>query len=85
LEAQLTAHSLTEDQVQSIFDFTAEVAQGLAAADEDFETRRSIVELLDVRVTLAIEEGQKVLYPSCRFFKGESLLIVDKSFGTLTH
>jgi hypothetical protein len=38
----------------------------LAKAETDFATRRQIIDLLDVRITLAIEDGQKVAYARCR-------------------
>jgi hypothetical protein len=78
LEARLRGQSLSEDRLQSMFDFAAEVGIGLEEADEDFATRRAIVELLDVRVTLAIEEGKKVIYPPCRFIKSDDLIVMNK-------
>jgi site-specific DNA recombinase len=78
-DAQLTADALSDDDVQSMFAFAAEVAEGLEAADEDFAMRRRIIELLDVRVTLAIEDGEKVIYPRCRFWDGGRLSIAYTS------
>jgi len=46
-------------------EFAREVSEGLAVADQDFEARRQIIDLLDVRVTLAIEDRQKVIYARC--------------------
>jgi hypothetical protein len=46
-------------------DFARRVAGGLEKVETDFETRRQIIDLLDVRVTLAIEDGQKVVYIRC--------------------
>ena len=65
LNAQLEMESLSEDEIQSLRDFAAEVAEGLQCAEEDFETRRRIIEELDVQVTLSVEDGQKVLYARC--------------------
>jgi len=42
--------------------FTAEVAQGLEAAEEDFAARRRIVEMVNVQPTLGIADDQKVAY-----------------------
>ena len=61
----LEAQTLTDDQIMTIEDFAKEVAEGLVKAEENFEVRRQIIDLLDVRVTLAIEEGQKVAYVRC--------------------
>ena len=68
LAAQLTESTLTEGEVQALFDFAAEVGQGLKEADESFETRRRLIELLDVRATLSVEGGEQVVYPRCTFW-----------------
>jgi site-specific DNA recombinase len=65
LAAQLEARILTPDQVQSLKDFAARVGRGLDLADTDFETRRRIIEDLDVRAILCVEDGQKVVRVSC--------------------
>ncbi|KPL25186.1 MAG: hypothetical protein AMJ93_00650 [Anaerolineae bacterium SM23_84] len=61
----LEAQTLTDDQILTIESFAKEVSGGLAVANEDFEARRHIIDLLDVKVTLAIGEGQKVAYVQC--------------------
>jgi site-specific DNA recombinase len=65
LVAALEATILSDDQIMTIEDFARKVAGGLAKAETDFEARRQIIDLLDVRVTLAIEEGQKVAHVRC--------------------
>jgi len=62
LEAHLSAHSLTQEQVQQLQDVARRVAKGLEAADDDFQTRLAIIETLDVRATLAVENGERVVY-----------------------
>jgi hypothetical protein len=42
--------------------------------DKSFERRRQLIELLDVWVTLTVEEGQKVAYARCML--GENLLSI---------
>lgn len=64
-----------------MFDFAADVAQGIEKADHDFETRRRIVEMLDVRLTCAVEQGQLVIYPRCHFSSSERLSIVSMSYS----
>jgi predicted site-specific integrase-resolvase len=39
-----------------------ELGENLAMLDGDLETRRRIVDMLDVQVTLAVEDGRKVAY-----------------------
>jgi hypothetical protein len=65
LASHLEAQVLTEEQMQALHDFTAEVAEGLQAAEGDFETRRSIIRMLGVQVTLTEEDGQKIVYVHC--------------------
>ncbi|MFZ5919316.1 MAG: recombinase family protein [Chloroflexota bacterium] len=67
LLADLEARALSKEQVRSIQEFAAEIARGLGAAEQDFARRRRIIELLDVRATLAHENGEKVIYASCLF------------------
>jgi len=56
---------LSDDQIATITEFAQKVSKGLEIADQDFEARRRIVDLLDVRVTLAIEDGEKIAYVRC--------------------
>lgn len=63
--AHLQADTLTEDQIRTLHNFVAEVAAGLEAADQDFPTRRRVIEALDLRATLAVEDEQKVVYITC--------------------
>jgi len=65
LVATLKAMTLSGDQIMTIEDFAKEVSGGLMEAEADFEARRHLIDLLDVRVTLAIEDGQKVAYVRC--------------------
>jgi site-specific DNA recombinase len=65
LVATLEAQTLTDDQILTIADFAKEVAGGLKEAETSFKARRYIIDLLDVRVTMAIEDGQKVAYVQC--------------------
>jgi len=65
LAAQLEGQILTDDQIEAIRDFVAQVIDGLEVADADFKVRRRVVEMLDVQATLAVEDGQKVIYARC--------------------
>jgi hypothetical protein len=65
LVATLEAVTLSDDRIMTIEDFARKVAGGLAKAETDFGARRQIIDLLDVKVTLAIEEGQKVACVRC--------------------
>lgn len=63
LEARLTGE-LSQDDITEIVTFAYELAAGLAAADKDFEKRRRIIEVLDVRAILSVENGERVISPS---------------------
>jgi len=65
LAAQLETQTFTDEQVQTVMEFAQGVARGLETADQDFEARRRVVEMLDVRATLAVEDGEKVAYVRC--------------------
>jgi len=72
---QLEQESLTEDQVYSIIEYAGEVARGLEVAEQSYEARRRVVDMLDVHVTLTAEGGEKVAYAS--------MLCGSKSFPIL--
>jgi len=55
--------TLSDDQLGVIEAFCAKIRKGLDQAD--FNARRQIIELLDVRGRFAYENGQKVLYLKC--------------------
>jgi site-specific DNA recombinase len=80
LAASLEAVTLTGEQIQTIQDFAAEVRGGLESAD--FATRRGVIELLNVTVTLAVEDGVKVVYPRCMLPGGRKVLSIDQYHNT---
>ena len=65
LVAQLQAATLTDDQVQDILSFAAELAPGLEEAEEDLGARRALIEKLRMQVILTDEDGQRVVYGQC--------------------
>jgi site-specific DNA recombinase len=65
LLARLEERTLTEEQVLGLQAFAAQVGEGLADADDDFEFRRFVVDTLDVTATLAVEGEEKVVYVRC--------------------
>jgi site-specific DNA recombinase len=77
LETQLEAQLLTEKQIQSIQEFAAKVGEGLEAIGDDFDTKRRIIEELDVWATLSVEDGQKVVYVRCML--GDEELSIETS------
>lgn len=65
LAAHLMTHTLTEDQIRDLQGFLSEITQGLQIADADFRTHRRVIEALDVRATLTIEDGERVIHAHC--------------------
>lgn len=54
---------MTDDQLSYIEAFCAKIKNGLEQAD--FNTKRQIIELLDIRGKIAFENNEKVLYLKC--------------------
>jgi site-specific DNA recombinase len=57
---------LTNEQVMELVAFSQQVADGLDKADNDFDLRRRIIDYLNVRVVLTVEDGQQVAYLHCQ-------------------
>jgi len=64
LVARLEAQTLTEEQLRSLQEFAAKVGEHIEY--DNFQMRRGVIEALDVRATLVVEDGKKVAYPRCR-------------------
>jgi len=74
---QIDEQTITDDQMQGMERFASEVRSGLKKAEKDFQKRRHLIELLDVRGVLAIEEDQKVIYLSSQILDTEEEVILD--------
>jgi site-specific DNA recombinase len=72
-QVQLEEAILTDEDIATIEEFAEQVRTGLETAD--LETKRQVIELLDVQVVLNVEDGQKVAYVRCEL--GQDLLIVS--------
>ena len=67
LVAHLEARSLSVEQIETIRDFAAKIGENLEAMDGYFNGMRGLIEVLDVQVTLTVEDGEKVAYARCIF------------------
>jgi len=65
LARTLEAQTLTGDQIETIFEFAATIADKLEIADADFDARQHIIELLDVEARLMMDGDTKVIYVQC--------------------
>ena len=68
LQARLQGRAVSEAEIQSIQTFAAELAERLDVGgyEGDIERMRQVLDVLDVRATLAFEDGERVLYLTCR-------------------
>ena len=55
----------TEEQIREIQSLAAELAAELDAIRNDFESRHRLIDMLNLRVTLKVEAGQKIAYVEC--------------------
>lgn len=74
LAVTLEAQTLTQEQIQTIREFAAEVRETLGIADASFEARRRVIEVLNVQATLTVERNEKIVYTSCAL--GEAVLSI---------
>jgi len=59
LQARL-AGTLSSDDINTLIEFAYLMGDGIAEASKSFEKRRKIIELLNVRAILTIEDGQRI-------------------------
>lgn len=72
LGRQATAAELERTELASLVEWVGELGTALQVVSEsaEFATRRDIVERLDVRASLAFEDGVRVMYLTCRIGRG---------------
>jgi site-specific DNA recombinase len=83
LLGQLEQRILSEEQVLGLQAFAAQVGEGLADADADFDFRRFVVDTLDVTATLAVEGEEKVVYARCVL--GDETLSIASQLTRIPH
>ncbi|MCK6623736.1 MAG: hypothetical protein DPW09_37995 [Anaerolineae bacterium] len=62
---ELASELVSKDFIMDFAGFIATVRKGMQLADNAFNLRRKIVEILDVTVILTVENGEPVFYPKC--------------------
>ena len=65
LTVELKPKLLSKEEIQTIEDLAAQVWQGADLTDEDTETQREIFRLLQMEVTLSVEDGEQWADVSC--------------------
>jgi len=81
LVGQLAQETLPDETIRDIVKFAGEVALDLEAAGQSYEARRRIVDMLDVRVTLTLEDGEKIVYASMLCGDGTFPVVSTSSRG----
>jgi signal recognition particle GTPase len=71
----LEKQTLTEEQEKSLIDFTRKISKGMNKADENFQTRRKIIDALGVKASLECQDGQKTMRIKC--ILGENFYVLS--------
>ena len=61
LTAQIEQGELSEDEICGLADFARQVAARIGTAGNDVGARRDIIDVLDVRGTLVMEDSRQVI------------------------
>ena len=75
LQNQLEAVNLTADQRISIQEFAARVRTDLATIEDDFESKRELLDLLNLQITLDIIDYKRRGFVTCKIGRLENLPI----------
>jgi len=67
LSSNLNSDILEEDQIFELKDFLRSIRNSIK--NVNFQTKQRIIELIDLRGKLAIENNEKVVYLSCKIGK----------------
>lgn len=78
LVAKLHQNELTKDHIRTIEYFLSKIAKGLDKAKQDFEYRRKMIEILDIRVTLCVENDEMIAYVACRLWDDKKRVYLKK-------
>lgn len=83
LSARLSGE-FSQADITELIQFAHDLAAGLDKADKSFETRQRIIELLDVRGILVVEDGERVCRASFVLTKGvEKRLVIPSGKGAV--
>ena len=81
IEAELSPKILSEEEISQIHQFSDRIAEGISIADNDFLTRRNVIELLQIQTELGVADGEK--YVKVRCVLGENQLSTTTRFTNL--
>lgn len=77
ISGQIERDTLTDEQIQDIETYIEKIGRGLELANANFAARRKIIELLDVQVTLAVENEEKIAYVQCKLLEDTKRLALS--------
>ena len=79
IAAHIENETITQEQILTIQAFIDRVSEGLEGIEEDsdFEAKRRIIEALDVKATLTLENDERIMQLTCRL--GQDVLPVSQS------
>jgi len=79
----LESSAYSPEQLQAMKEYTFQIAAGLDEAEEDFDSRKHVVDMLNVFASLVVEGDEKVAYVTCVFKTDpERLLIVSPNINS---
>jgi site-specific DNA recombinase len=81
LKDRIDAQEISDDQFEHAKEFLLEIAEGLSETSTNFAMRRQVVEKLDLRATLSVENNEKIVRVQC--ILGKEVLCIG-SKGTHT-
>ncbi|MEM7334747.1 MAG: recombinase family protein [Chloroflexota bacterium] len=64
LESQISS-VITDDQISELEEFASQIAEGFLIAENDFETKRKIIDYLGVKVIFSYEDGIEIADVYC--------------------
>lgn len=79
ITAKIQQAEISEARIKDALEFAAKIRAKLVKADGDFPKQREIIEALDVKVTLTVEDGKMKIYPEFCFSKAEEPLLYDQT------
>jgi len=73
---------LTRQEIQTLQDFVAQIADGWEAAEDTFETRRHVIDIIDFQATLLLDEdGVRRVHAHCRLGSGTFRIAPKNTHG----
>jgi antitoxin component HigA of HigAB toxin-antitoxin module len=76
LMEHLETHEYSPQQIEDIKQVVTEISLGVAEADNSFEKQKQIIEVLDVRAALTVENDEKIAYVRCAFKNDPDALLI---------